>query len=288
MAKLILEKYLQYTSSGRVNDPKEYIDYLKTQPRFKNCGFDHIPKHAIILHDAEVEEHIVRLGYSRSDYRVIETGSTDPNVLYLLYGHDGDPDCIVNRGLPGGGGISTQAAELGALGVENMVHIGTCGLVGDEVRTGHVVIARASYKDGAAIMLSRPDEEEVQPLAYPDKALTKALEATLSSGVSITVGCTIPIFYFQPDQLIKDLITANYYPSGPPVGYFEMEQASFFQLCQLMDKRAASMVVGSDRYLLTDGELRHEFEDFDEDAAKHQMLKAALAAFKSLEVRASL
>jgi len=62
-----------------------------------------------------------------------------------------------------------------------------------------------------------------------------------------------------------------------------MEQASFFQTCMLMGKRAASMVIGSDRYRLVDGTLTHVFEnDVDQDAAKLAMIRAALAAFKDL------
>lgn len=285
-AMQLFEKYKDYVKSERVNDPAGYIEFLRHQNRFKGGALENLPKHAIILHDARVEEHLVRLGYSQTDYRCVETGTTDPNLIFVVYGKNGDPDFMINRGLPGTGGISTQAAELGALGAENLVHIGTCGLVGDEVSTGEIVISRSAYKDGGAVLLSDPSNGDIDPLAYPDDRLTEAIEHALEStpgGTKRAVGFTIPIFYFQPSQLIIDLITGEYFPSGPRVGYFEMEEASFFQLCKLMGKRAASMVVGSDRYFLKDGELSHQFEeDFDQDEAKVQMIRASLSAFKVL------
>lgn len=226
----------------------------------------------------------MRLGYSGSDCRQIETGTTDPNLLFLVRGRGGDPDFIINRGLPGAGGVATQAAELGALGVRKMVHVGTCGLVGDEVKAGAVVVARGSYKDGGAIMLSDPgDDGEIDPLAHSDEELTRALRESLAGDAekcSDAVGYTIPVFYFQPLKLIHDLITGEVYPDGPKVGYFEMEQASFFETCRLMNVQGGSMVVGSDRYRLVDGKVTHNFEDdVDQDAAKLAMIKAALRAF---------
>lgn len=284
-AMLLFEKYKEYVQSQRVNDPAGYIEFLRTQPRFNGGALENLPKHAIVLHDARVEEHLVKLGYSQTDYRTVETGTTDPNLIYVVYGKNGDPDFMINRGLPGTGGIATQAAELGALGAENLVHIGTCGLVGDEVATGEIVIANAAYKDGGAVLLSDPSNGDIDPLALPDDRLTEAIEHALESAAHTrrrAVGFTIPIFYFQPSQLIIDLITGEHFPSGPRVGYFEMEEASFFQVCRLMGKRAASLVVGSDRYFLEAGELSHRFEDdFDQDEAKLQMIRASLSAFKT-------
>ena len=72
-------------------------------------------------------------------------------------------------------------------------------------------------------------------------------------------------------------------PPGPPVGYFEMEQASFFQTCILVKKRASSMVVGAERYFLKDDELSCRFEgSCRPDPAKLRMIQTALAAFKTL------
>jgi uridine phosphorylase len=282
-SKTLLDENWRYSDSPRVNDPGDYISFLKGERRFSGCSLDGLPKHAIILHDAEAPEHIVRLGYTVEDFRFIETGTTDPNVMWLLFRKNGHPDFLLNRGLPGAGGIATQAAELGALGVQNLVHIGTCGLVGEQVRSGDIVLSRGSFKDAGAVMLSAGDSDSVDPVAYPNSELGAVIEEQLSQygfAHSFATGYTIPIFYFQPAQLIIELITGEAFPSGPSIGYFEMEEASFFQTCRLMGKRATSMVVGSDRYIYKDGSLKHTFEDdVDQDSAKLKMLQTAIAAF---------
>jgi uridine phosphorylase len=282
-SKTLLDENWRYGDSPRVNDPAEYVTFLKGEPRFKGCSLDALPKHAIILHDAEAPEHIVRLGYTVEEFRFIETGTTDPNVMWLLFKKNGHPDFLLNRGLPGAGGIATQAAELGALGVQNFVHIGTCGLVGEQVRSGDLVLSRGSFKDAGAVMLSSGNSDSVDPVAHPSSEFVAVIEKQLSQfgfPHSFAIGYTIPIFYFQPAQLIIELITGEAFPGGPSIGYFEMEEASFFQTCRLMGTRATSMVVGSDRYILKDGTLTHNFEDdVDQDAAKLKMLQTAIAAF---------
>lgn len=65
--KVRLDENWRYSESPRVNDPADYIQFLKTEPRFKGCGLDGLPKLAIILHDAEAPEHLVRLGYAAED-----------------------------------------------------------------------------------------------------------------------------------------------------------------------------------------------------------------------------
>lgn len=164
------------------------------------------------------------------------------------------------------------------------MHIGICGFVGDAVKSGDIVLSTGSFKDTGATMLSPADPSEIDPVAYPDSELAAAIESQLNAvGMrhSIGMGYTIPIFYFQPADLIRDLITGEAFPSGPKVGYFEMEQASFLQTCKLMRKQSASMVVGADRYSLIDGELTHKFEDdVEQDAVKLNMIRTALRTFK--------
>jgi len=285
--KALLEENWRYGEGPRVNQPADYISFLKTEARFKNCGLDNLPKHAIILHDAEAREHIVRLGYAVEDFRFIATGTTDPNIMWLIFAKGNEPAFILNRGLPGAGGIATQAAELAALGIQNIVHIGTCGLVGARVKTGDIVISRGSFKDAGATMLSSGRTSHIDPLAHPDHDLTKAIESQLTSSQlahSSATGYTIPIFYFQPARLIRELITGEAFPNGPQIDYFEMEQAAFFQTSLLMKIRAASMVVGADRYSLTNEGLGHVFEDdVDQDHAKLNMIRAALKVFRAID-----
>src|SRR5438552_4085503 len=102
----------RYKVSGRVNDPAEYIAYLRSQPRFKRWPLTQMPKYGIVLHDTRLDDALSRVGYSESDYTAIQTGTTDPNLLYVVESRNGAPSFIVNRGLPGAGGIATQIGEL--------------------------------------------------------------------------------------------------------------------------------------------------------------------------------
>jgi Phosphorylase superfamily len=107
-----LGEYSAYTRSERVILPRDYVDYLKRE-KFTHGELDHLPPGAIILHHDDVEGYLKALGYSK--WEKLQTGETDPNVMYVV--RENGKEFIVNRGLPGAGGITTQAAELAALGV---------------------------------------------------------------------------------------------------------------------------------------------------------------------------
>lgn len=62
--KRLADNLWRYAKIERVSYPQGYNNYLMTHPRFKGCGLDGLPPYAIILHDARVEDHLVRLGYS--------------------------------------------------------------------------------------------------------------------------------------------------------------------------------------------------------------------------------
>ena len=208
-------------------EPKGYIDWLKENV-FKHGELDNLPKHAVILHDAKVEQHLQRLGFTDSQYRELQTGSTDPNLLYVVKRNNGS-DFILNRGLPGSGGIATQAAELYALGVESIIHIGTCGLIGDATEYGLPIISKCAYKDSAALMLSVLESNEINILAYPSKELNKKIQKEFGDGkYTEAIGYTIPIYYFQPKDLLEELIIGEFYSNKPIPSYLEIEASFFF------------------------------------------------------------
>jgi purine-nucleoside phosphorylase len=288
----LLQEYYRYNDESRLISPDDYIRYLRENV-FKSGELDGLPKSAIILHDARIEEHMRRMGFD--NYRQLETGTIDPNLVYVVKRNSG-PDFILNRGLPGAGGISTQAAELYALGVEEIVHIGTCGLLGPRLKEGEIILSGGSYKDAAAVMLSNPDSEKqrINVKTEPSTDLTQRLKNGLdSSGIKYqrAVGFTSPIFYFQPEGLVWALAKGDVFLSGPIPEYVEMENSALFETAKLARKRAASMVVGSDRYVLDDiinnkfhywGEkkLKHEFYDIDGDALKTKMMEIAINSFR--------
>jgi uridine phosphorylase len=278
-----LAEYFSIEKAERLNHPADYIEYLKTQRRFKGGLLDNLPPFAILMHDATFLEHLIKIGFSREDYIEIETGTTDPNLIFHVFEKNGFPGFLLNRGMPGAGGAATQVAELIALGVKYIVHIGTCGLVGEEIKAGSIIISRGSVKDAAATMLS--DDDSL--VAAPSEELSGELQEQLSTqkwSCSEGFGYTIPIFYMQPKKLIEGLIDGTIFPEKiPAINYFEMEQASVFECCRLLGTHAASLVVGSDRYSKVDGQLQHSFEtDFDQDEAEVEMMKACLNVFKKI------
>jgi len=268
----LLKEYYQFLDGSRDIDPAGYIEYLRSEV-YKNGELDNLPKFGMILHDCKVQEHLDRLGFT--DYREMQTGTTDPNLMYIVKRNNGK-DFIINRGLPGAGGAATQAAELYAMGVEKLVHIGTCGLIGREIDDGKIIISQGSYKDAAAVMLSsRHEDGEVSPITYPSTRLRSELESIAKSH-SRSIGFTSPLFYFQPAGLIIALMNGKAFPGMPRPGYVEMENASVFETGKLMEKEAASMVVGADRYVLNNGKIEHEYYDGDCDQKKTEMVEIAL------------
>jgi uridine phosphorylase len=276
-----LREYSQYNDTARQIFPDDYIASLK-KGRFQHGELDHLPDCAIILHFADMEAFLVSAGFDTNQWTEIATGTTDPNVLYVVHPQTGRP-FIVNRGLPGAGGIATQTAELGALGIRKVVHIGTAGLLGNAIPDNNLIVSRGSYKDGAGVLLSDYCDGRIDPVAKPDPDLVVRIKAALKHQkrpYAESTGYTVPVFYFQPCGLIQALFAGKGWAGKEPPGFIEMEQAPFFQTCQVMHMQAASIVVGSDRYAVANGELTHEWLG-DTDAAIKAAFTTAVAALQS-------
>ena len=155
--------------------------------------------------------------------------------------------------------------------------------MGGDVPPKRIVLSRGAYKDGAAVLISGTNElGQVEPVARSDADLNNRLEESLRAcGASVfeSYGYTIDSFYFQPITLMKQLVLNEMLPGPVDVGHVEMEEAGLFAVATRMGRRAASLVVGSDRYTVVNGELVHAFEeDFDQDEAERTMLRAAASA----------
>ncbi len=289
--RIPLGEYYTWGKSPRLNSPEGYIAYLKKQPRFRGCLLEGLPQYAVIIYDAHVTELLTRLGYDVTEYTTLQTGTSTPNVLYHVSPKNQYPAFLINRGLPGAGGVTTQAAELVALGARYIIHVGTCGLVSEDIEAGAILLSEGSIRDCAAVMLANESTDELALISKPSKELASALkDALTASGWSFRLGLgySIPIFYLQPSGLIEALVNNTIWSSETPqISYFEMEQAAFFETCSLMGVHAASLVVGSDRYAIHDGELIHSFEaDFDQDEAELAQVRSCLSVFKHIDLEA--
>lgn len=279
----VLDAYLEYAHTPRLIDPSGYVQYLRTH-RFPNGELDDLPPYGIILHDARVEERLRALAYPSEVVTRLAIGESDPTVLYVVRPLSHVP-FVITAGLPGGGGISTQAAELGALGITAIVHVGLAGLLGPEIPHDVLVLSDGSYKDGAAFLLSERVYRRIDQIARPDAVLTAALERELvARGVRSTraIGFTMPILYFQPAGLVAQLLDPTKFAEGVRPAFVEMEQGPFFQIGQRVGVRTASLVVGSDRYTMGKGGIKHEFIEQERLPLKLKALEVVLGAFERM------
>ena len=271
-----LAEYAADHAGPRQNLPGSYIEYLKSS-RFTHGELDHLPPYAILLH-GDPETLLPLAGFPRSTWSTLELGTTDPSKLYVVRPPGGTP-FLVDRGSPGGGGAATQVAELVALGARSVVHIGTSGLLGPAGDDAHVIVSRAAHKDGAAILLSADNGL----LAVPDLDLTTRLGRRLGPRSLPMVGYTVPIYYFQPDALIEDLIAGDRFAGPARPQYLEMEEASVFATGALMGAATASLTAAADRYTVVDGKLTHAFLDGEHvTASLVAAVRATAATFDDL------
>lgn len=181
------------------------------------------------------------------------------------------------------GGITTQAAELSALGVKQIIHVGTAGLLGTQLPYASLIIAGGSYKDGASFLLAPDAREAAEQIAYADPVLTEAVGRALNNARiahARALGFTSPVYYFQKVGLLKSLL-AFPFDAGKAPGFVEMEEAPLFDTARLVGVKAASVVVGSDRAIPTGDTVRQEFFDGDLDALLALALRHAIATLST-------
>jgi uridine phosphorylase len=268
----VLDAYAHHGTEERVNSPDDESDWLKKH-RFTNGELDDFPEAAIVLHRVDVEKYLKALGFD-GFYKSVSYGFTDPGLIYLVR-KPGTVPFAVARGLPGAGGITTQVAELRAMGAKSIIHVGTCGLLSPDVPYGQVIVSDGSYRDGAAFLL---DKDATAQISRPDAALTAQITKSAAERklpLAHAIGFTMPIYYFQPGSILRDLLAI----SGPEKpGFVEMEEAPFFAIAGLMGIRAASIVVASDRLEARDGKLAQRFWSGDLDALELAAFDAAVHA----------
>ncbi|OEU77075.1 MAG: uridine phosphorylase [Desulfuromonadales bacterium C00003107] len=115
---------------------------------------------------------------------------------YLVRLSNNRPLLIATSGM-GGPSLSIVVNELYQVGIRQMIRVGTCGAIADNVTTGGIVISRAALcRQGAA--------EDIAPLEYPavaDPFLTVALvEAARTLDVPWHLGITASVDTFYEGQ----------------------------------------------------------------------------------------
>jgi hypothetical protein len=152
----VLQEYTDHPGTERLNTPSDEIQWLK-KTQLNHGELDDFPEAAIILHRVDVERYLKQLGFD-GYYKSFSYGFTD-SVLVFVVRKPGMIPFAVARGLPGAGGITTEAAELHAMGVNAFIHVGTAGLLSPGVPYGQLVVSDGSYNDGAAFLLENGPRE---------------------------------------------------------------------------------------------------------------------------------
>jgi uridine phosphorylase len=269
---IVLEEYADHPGTERLNTPSDEIQWLKRN-QLTHGELDDFPEVAIILHRVDVERYLKELGFG-GYYRSFSYGFTDSVLVFVVRKPGMTPFAVV-RGLPGAGGITTEAAELHAMGINTIMHVGTAGLLSPGVPYGQLVVSDGSYNDGAAFLLDSGAKEQI---SRPDQSLTeKIVETVNKDNVKHirAIGFTMPIYSFQPGSMLRTLLDVT----GPDKPMFiEMEEASLFALARLAGFRAASIVVASDRLESHDGKLLQMFWDGDLDQLERLAFQEAMHA----------
>ncbi len=155
---------------------------------------------------------------------------------YLVSLADGRPLLISTSGM-GAPSLSIVVNELYQVGIRQIIRVGTCGAIADNIATGSLVISRAALcRQGAA--------EDIAPLEYPaaaDPFLTVALvEAARALHVPWHLGITASVDTFYEGQertlssanphLLRRLqgITEEYRQLN--IANYEMEAATLFKM----------------------------------------------------------
>jgi hypothetical protein len=268
----ILEKYARHGTEERVNTPEDEIKWLRKN-QLTSGELDDFPTSAIILHRVDVEQYLKDLGFA-GFYKSFSYGFTDPSLIYVVRKPGIEPFAVA-RGLPGAGGITTEAAELHAMGAKTIIHVGTAGLLSPDIPYGKLIVSTGCFRDGAAFLL---DKDLTDQISRPDPALTERIVNIISHDnipYVRSVGFTMPTYYFQPASILRDLLAIT----GPEKPTFvEMEEAAFFSLARLAGVQAASIVVASDRLENHDGKLLQEFWHGDLDGFERTAFQEAILA----------
>ena len=154
---------------------------------------------------------------------------------YLVY--SGSVDGIfMTVSSTGMGGPSTAICieELGHMGADTFMRVGSCGTYQDNVDCGDVIISTGTYRDGGTANTYLPLEFP----AVPDFTVTSALVESarrLNLKVHVGLGSAGDAFYAPRDPEKRDLLKQAGVISG------EMESDTLFIVASLRGWRAAAL-----------------------------------------------
>ena len=146
-----------------MTDPKQLVSI-----ELKNAGFDidaiNVPKRVYLLADDIYDEMVNR-----------ECGKYKYPLGGKLYVFKNNPQVGFVKGKMCSPGIATQAEDLIAGGVEELIHIGLAGGIDEALNVGDIVITDGAYNDTAVARLYGFDTDFIETT----KTLTDEMEILL-------------------------------------------------------------------------------------------------------------
>ncbi len=196
-----------------------------------------VPKHAVICFFAEVIAEIIE----KHNARIIHTSASEigKHPLYEI-AYQGQRLAFFHPGIGAPLAVGLME-EIIALGVENFVACGGCGVLDEEIAVGHLLLPIAAIRDeGTSYHYALPSREiEVDP------AVVEIIEAVLSThGLQYikTKTWTTDAIYRETPAKIR-----RYREEG--CLSVEMETAAFIALAQFRNVRFGQLLYGGDAVL---------------------------------------
>ena len=191
---------------------------------------------------------------------------------YLVYtgSVDGIPMTVSSTGM-GGPQTAICIEELGHLGADTIIRVGSCGTLQDYVACGDLIIPTGVYRAGATANRYLPP---AFPAAPSFQVLTALVESAqkLGSEVHVGVGWTGDAFYVLPKpELMEKLKQAG-------VLSVEMEADTLFVISSFRGWRAGAIFANDG----TSAEIKPEWGEDAFRKGEEQEIKIAIEAMKSL------
>ena len=191
---------------------------------------------------------------------------------YLVY--SGEVDGIhMTVSSTGMGGPTTAIAleELGHMGADTFIRVGSCGTYQEYVACGANVISTGTYRDGGTATNYLP----IQFPAVPDFSLTRALvnaAKELGFQAHVGLGSAGDAFYAPHDPAKFDLLRK----AG--VLSMEMESDTLYIIAALRGWRAAAVYTNDG----TDKETKPEWCEADFQRGEQEAIRIAIQAMKQI------
>jgi len=154
---------------------------------------------------------------------------------YLVYTGtvDGIPMTVSSTGM-GGPTTAICVEELGHMGADTFIRVGSCGTMQDYVDCGDVIISTGIFRAGGTANNYLPIEFPAVPNFYLTSALQKAAQA-LELKVHMGLGSAGDAFYAPRDPSSRDALKQSGIVSG------EMESDTLFIIAAVRGWRAGAL-----------------------------------------------